>query len=786
MNILKVQDTLKNLSDSQLAQEIRMPSGAAPQFLVMTEMQRRQKMRAAAQNAGERPSIAEEMAGEAPPAQMPPPEGAPPSEPSPQAAGIMGLPDATAAGNVMKARITGQPQQVGDMTALPPQGMAEGGAVQFGNIFGDMKGNAGMQASQTPDLIRQNYMPANGYVDPKTNDYGKIKNQFDPYNPPKGTPNPRVRMSDAERYGLPAGMAAPTYGTPGLNRTITGRDGQNTRYSWANDAARDAYIRYMTPQTTTNTGINSATAAQNAASTVPTRAMAEGGPIRMGSGAVAYGGPETSAGGDWWRGLFANPYPVESLERLPPSIRSKEIQRILEMKEGEGPFAFRPADNPDYIPQTRKAYEDMLARSEAEAEAARNDTMFPFAYKRGELDAMKAAREAALAKAQGINPVFPSREVGAPRPQAAAPQAAATPATPTQLDINQNYDPNAPEPRLMTGPEMAQPNLPDLSGLPSIIASQAAAKRKGSIAPSDNGPIKQEAPGQVGGNEAPVVPKSRYEELAMEKLNALRGDAAADRQSDINMALMQAGLGMASSKNRNFLGALAEGASPALSGFTEARRLAKKDQRELTASELGILGNVENIRAQEATRAEQARQFGETLGLSREQLDVQRKSLNKPTEIEREYELYQRDPEGFRKMKSAGRAANETMEVIERMAGDPDFAAAVKQYTGKGVVDLTDAVNADRTIADERNGAPPADQEAARARLAVTSAAIMRAAGLEPGPSTGGARFDPEAGRAFVAQARQSMNDNQIIEALVSKGLDRGRAEAFLLTVPRS
>lgn len=627
MNILKVQDTLKNLSDSQLAQEIRMPSGAAPQFLVMTEMQRRQKMRAAAQNTGERPSIAEEMAGEAPPAQMPSPEGAPPAEPPPQAAGIMGLPDATAAGNVMKARITGQPQQVGDMTAMPPQGMAEGGAVQFGNIFGDMKGNAGMQASQTPDLIRQNYMPANGYVDPKTNDYGKIKNQFDPYNPPKGTPNPRVRMSDAERYGLPAGMAAPTYGTPGLNRTITGRDGQNTRYSWANDAARDAYIRYMTPQTTTNTGINSATAAQNAASTVPTRAMAEGGPIRMGSGAVAYGGPETSAGGDWWRGLFANPYPVESLERLPPSIRSKEIQRILEMKEGEGPFASRPADNPDYIPQTRKAYEDMLARSEAEAEAARNDTMFPFAYKRGELDAMKAAREAALAKAQGINPVFPSREVGAPRPQAAAPQAAATPATPTQLDINQNYDPNAPEPRLMTGPEMAQPNLPDLSGLPSIIASQAAAKRKGSIAPSDNGPIKQEAPGQVGGNEAPVVPKSRYEELAMEKLNALRGDAAADRQSDINMALMQAGLGMAASKNRNFLGALAEGASPALSGFTEARRLAKKDQRELTASELGVLGNVENIRSQEAARAAADRQFDVTTGLSREQLGLTRKQL---------------------------------------------------------------------------------------------------------------------------------------------------------------
>lgn len=764
MNILKVQDTLKNLSDAQLAQEIRMPSGAAPQFLVMTEMQRRQKMRAAAQSGEERPSIAEEMAGEAAPAQMPPPEGQPPAEPQPQAAGIMGLPDSTAAGNVMRARITGQPQQVGNMTALPPQGMAGGGAVQFGNIFGDMGGNAGAQSSGTPELMKQNYMPTNGYVAPSTTDYSNFRHQFDG-RPTPHTPNPRVRSSPYAGLDLPKGMAMPTEGTAGLVRNMSNsmRNPQFTGYSWASPEHRDAYIRYMTPPTTTTQA----------------KTMASGGPAHFDGtrGSYVYGGPETSAAQDWWKGFFANPYPVESLERLPPSIRSKEIQRILEMQEGEGPFASRPADNPNYIQQTRKAYEDLLARSEAEAEAARNDTMFPFIYKRGELDRMKAAREAALAKAQAINPAFPSREVGAPQP--AAPQTAAPNAAPVQLDINQNYNPDAPEPSLMpSGIGMAAPNL-DFNTA-ALMAAQNAAKpkAKGSIAPSDEGPVKQEAPGQVGGENAPIVPKSKYEELAMEKLNALRGDAAADRQNDINMALMQAGLGMAASKNRNFLGALAEGASPALSGFTEARRLAKKDARELTASELGILANVENIRSQEATRAEQARQFGETLGLSREQLDIQRRSLNKPTDIEREYELYTRDPEAYRNMKAAGKS-NDTMEIIERMSSDPAFAAAVKQYTGKGLLDLSDAIKGQTAIVNDVT-TPAPEKAAARQQIDVMTDAIMRAAGIDV-PATRTRGLSPEDVKVAVTALRgRGASPEQIIKQLVARGVDAAAVEQAL------
>jgi hypothetical protein len=45
MNILDTQDKLKNLSQDQLMTEMRMPTGQAPQFLVLSEITRRQKMR---------------------------------------------------------------------------------------------------------------------------------------------------------------------------------------------------------------------------------------------------------------------------------------------------------------------------------------------------------------------------------------------------------------------------------------------------------------------------------------------------------------------------------------------------------------------------------------------------------------------------------------------------------------------------------------------------------------------------------------------------------------------
>ena len=62
MNIIDVQDQLKDFSEQQLIKEMQMPSGNAPQFLVLTEIQRRKRMRDdfAKRQAAAEPTVAEE------------------------------------------------------------------------------------------------------------------------------------------------------------------------------------------------------------------------------------------------------------------------------------------------------------------------------------------------------------------------------------------------------------------------------------------------------------------------------------------------------------------------------------------------------------------------------------------------------------------------------------------------------------------------------------------------------------------------------------------------------
>jgi hypothetical protein len=63
MNIVQLQDQLKNFSQDQLVREMQMPSGSAPQFLVLGEILRRQKMQqdfTAQQAKGDRGTVAQE------------------------------------------------------------------------------------------------------------------------------------------------------------------------------------------------------------------------------------------------------------------------------------------------------------------------------------------------------------------------------------------------------------------------------------------------------------------------------------------------------------------------------------------------------------------------------------------------------------------------------------------------------------------------------------------------------------------------------------------------------
>jgi hypothetical protein len=62
MNIIDIQDSLKNFSEDQLIKEMQMPSGNAPQFLVLSEIQRRKRVRDdfSKRQAAQEPTVAEE------------------------------------------------------------------------------------------------------------------------------------------------------------------------------------------------------------------------------------------------------------------------------------------------------------------------------------------------------------------------------------------------------------------------------------------------------------------------------------------------------------------------------------------------------------------------------------------------------------------------------------------------------------------------------------------------------------------------------------------------------
>jgi hypothetical protein len=112
MNLIDLQDKLKNFSEQQLIQEMQMPTGQTPQFLLLSEITRRKKMREAfeqEQGKEQNSTVAQDVVAAA---------GMPMGFAS-QMAGNM-APQTDMAGN------TGaMPQQ----SSMPPQRMAGGGIV---------------------------------------------------------------------------------------------------------------------------------------------------------------------------------------------------------------------------------------------------------------------------------------------------------------------------------------------------------------------------------------------------------------------------------------------------------------------------------------------------------------------------------------------------------------------------------------------------------------------------------------------------------------------------------
>jgi len=101
-NISQQAANLSRLSDYQLSQELSSPSGAAPQYLVMSEMQKRQQMRQGGVGAGLKPPIKQQLLANSA-------VGASPT-----------MPEAAAPANVQSPPVPAGPQMVANNQA--PQG----------------------------------------------------------------------------------------------------------------------------------------------------------------------------------------------------------------------------------------------------------------------------------------------------------------------------------------------------------------------------------------------------------------------------------------------------------------------------------------------------------------------------------------------------------------------------------------------------------------------------------------------------------------------------------------
>ena len=145
MNIIEIQDSLKDLPDNALMKEMQMPTGTAPQFLVLSELKRRKRMRddyQRQQNADMK-TVAEEVVTAA---------GMPQE-------GIMGAARAMAPNtNVAQNTGMGMAAPVPATRAPQPQMMADGGIVRmqtggFAARPGPMTGGVATAIS----MLRENY-----------------------------------------------------------------------------------------------------------------------------------------------------------------------------------------------------------------------------------------------------------------------------------------------------------------------------------------------------------------------------------------------------------------------------------------------------------------------------------------------------------------------------------------------------------------------------------------------------------------------------------------------------
>jgi len=124
MNILEIEDMIKGLPDQALQKEAQQPTGQVPQFLVVSEIQRRSDMRKRFQERQPQGTVKDQIVQQGIAAMSPP-------NPEMQAA-MMSMPQQQAAMAGVPAPMP-QPMPSGVPMQQPPMGMYDGGVVEMSN-----------------------------------------------------------------------------------------------------------------------------------------------------------------------------------------------------------------------------------------------------------------------------------------------------------------------------------------------------------------------------------------------------------------------------------------------------------------------------------------------------------------------------------------------------------------------------------------------------------------------------------------------------------------------------
>ena len=194
MDILEIEDVLKGLPDQALMQEAQQPTGQVPQYMIVSEIQRRSKMRKRFEAQKEQPSttVAEQIltGGVAsvapPPPQMMGAMGMPQQPPAPPQQPPMGQQQPPMPPQQMPPQQPPMPQQGAPMP--PPVQMFEGGETKYSNPQGLIvqaleEGVPGsvliQQVPQFADLI--NRLEAQMLTKMGVDQYEDIKQDYIPY-----------------------------------------------------------------------------------------------------------------------------------------------------------------------------------------------------------------------------------------------------------------------------------------------------------------------------------------------------------------------------------------------------------------------------------------------------------------------------------------------------------------------------------------------------------------------------------------------------------------------------